>query len=385
MKVRRIFTLAVAVMTCTLFAVGCSAKTPETIKIGGNFELTGDYAAYGKSGENGTKLAVKEINEKGGILKKQLEYFSADNQSQTAESTLAATQLITQDKVAGIIGPMTSPNTNAAIPIATENNVPLITPTAIDDNITSGENGLNTWVFRACFSNVYEGNAAAYYSFDTLKASRAAVLVDQDMDYSKTIADSFTETFENAGGQIVASEQYSSNVDTDFRVILTEIKAANPDIIFVPGNYNQAGTIIKQARQMKITAIFLGGDGWGTGPIAEVAGREALNNTYYLDQTAMDDPAIADFAAAYKAEYSQDADMFAALAYDAANMLIAAIETAGSTDTDKVRQALENLTAFQGVTGTITIDPTTHEPKKSVAVIKFVDGVKTFETRIEPK
>ncbi|UWG97044.1 ABC transporter substrate-binding protein [Dehalobacter sp. DCM] len=384
MKVKRILSLTTAIMICLFLAVGCSAKPTATIKIGGNFELTGGYAIYGKSGENGVKLAIKQINEKGGILKKQLEYFGADNHSKDAESTLAATQLITQNKVAGIIGPMTSPNTIAAIPIATENNVPLITPTAIDDNITMGNNGLNNWVFRACFSNAYEGEAAANFAADTLKVSRAAVIVDKGMLYSNTIAASFIRTFENSGGKIVSTKQYNS-IDTDFRLILSQINSTGADLIFIPGNYNQAGEIIKQARQMKIDVVFLGGDGWGTGPIAEVAGKEALNKAYYLDQVAMNDPALADFAAAYKAEYGEDAPMFAALAYDAANMLITAIEKTGSTDTDKVREALENMTDFQGITGNITVDPTTHNPKKSVTVIKFVDGVKTFETRIEPK
>jgi branched-chain amino acid transport system substrate-binding protein len=263
---------------CLALVVGCSPKAPEApkapdvIKIGGNFELTGGVAEFGKKGENGAKLAIKEINEKGGVLGKKIEYVGADNKSEAGESTAATTKLVTQDKVIGIIGPMTTGNTLGAIPVVTENKVPLITPTGTNSKITVAEDGkLNTWLFRACFIDPFQGEVAANFAIDTLKASKAALVIDQKGDYAKGLAQSFKETFEKAGKQVVASEQYVAGQDTDFRAILTNIKAKGPDIIFVPGYYNEVGMIFKQARELKIDGAFLGGDGWGTGPIVDIA------------------------------------------------------------------------------------------------------------------
>jgi len=395
MKRRKIFTYAL-VLLLTLALVGCgsggskpagpASGDGDVIKIGGIFELTGEVAEFGKKGDNGVRLAIKEANEKGGVLGKQIEYISADNKSEAGESTAAATKLIEQDKVIGIVGPMTTGATLAAIPVVTEYGVPLITPTATNTTITVKADGtLNKWLFRARFIDPFQGEVAANFAMDELGAKTAALVVDQKGDYAKGLAESFKKTFEAAGNKIVASEQYVAGQDKDFRAILTNIKAANPDVIFVPGYYGEAGLIVKQARELGITAAMIGGDGWGTGPIVEVAGAAAMNNTYYSDHVAADDPSLAEFAAKFKAEYNQDVDSFAVLGYDAAKMLIAAIEKAGSTDPEAIRNALETMTGFQGVSGQIDIDPSTHNPTKSASILKFVDGKKEFAMRVDPK
>jgi branched-chain amino acid transport system substrate-binding protein len=394
MKAKKIFTYALVALMCLALVVGCSQQAPApsgqnasaTIKIGGNFELTGGTAEFGKKGEMGAKLAIKEANAKGGVLGKQIEYISADNKSDAAESTLATTKLVTQDKVVGIVGPMTSTNTLAAIQVLNDNKVPLITPTGTNATITVGANGtLNKWLFRACFIDPFQGEVAANFAIDQLKSKTASIIIDQKSDYAKGLAASFQETFEKAGNQVVSKEQYVAGQDKDFRSILTNIKAKNPDIIFVPGYYAEVGLIVKQARDLGIKSAMLGGDGWGDDHVLDIAGKDALNNTYYVDHVAADDPALATFAAAFKAEYNQDINSFAVLGYDAANMLIAAIEKAGSTDTEKIQQALENLTGFKGVSGESTVDPKTHNPKKSASIIKFVDGKKVFASRVNPK
>lgn len=395
MKAKKIFTYALVALMCLALVVGCSPKAPTTpdapkapdvIKIGGNFELTGDVAEFGKKGENGAKLAIEEINAKGGVLGKKIEYVGADNKSEAGESTAATTKLITQDKVIGIVGPMTTGNTLAAIPVVTENKIPLVTPTGTNATITVSKEGkLNPWLFRACFIDPFQGEVGANFALQTFKAKTAALVIDQKGDYAKGLAESFKKTFEAAGGKIVASEQYVAGQDKDFRAILTNIKKQNPEVIFVPGYYGEAGLIIKQARELSITAPIVGGDGWGTGPIVEVAGAEAMNNTYYSDHVAADDPGLKDFAAAYKAKYNQDADSFAALGYDAAKLLIAGIEKAGSTDSEKIRVALETMTGFKGVSGEINVDPATHNPKKSASILKFEGGKKLFSSRVDPK
>lgn len=390
MKTKKIFTyLFVALMSLTLIA-GCSPKAPTTeaksVIIGGNFELTGGVAEFGKKGENGAKLAIKEANAAGGVLGMQIEYVGADNKSEAGESTAATTKLATQDNVIGIIGPMTSGNTLAAIPVITEYGIPLVTPTGTNATLTVTEAGaLNDWVFRACFIDPFQGEVAANFAIDTLGATKAALVIDQKGDYAKGLAKSFEETFSKAGMEIVASEQYVAGQDTDFRSILTNIKQKAPDIIFIPGYYNEVGMIIKQARDANIDVAILGGDGWGTGPIVDIAGKEAMNKTYYVDHVAADDPALAEFAAAFKAEYNQEADSFAALGYDAAKLLIAAIDKAGSTDKEAIRVALETMSGFAGISGDINVDSATHNPKKSASILEFVDGEKIFSTRVDPK
>lgn len=392
---------ALVVVMSLVLIVGCGSKTTpssqpdqggkstaeEVIKIGGNFELTGGVAEFGKKGENGAKLAIKEINEQGGILGgKKIVYVGADNKSEAGESTAATTKLITMDKVVGIVGPMTSGNTLAAIPVVTEHKIPLVTPTGTNSKVTVNDNGsVNAWLFRACFIDPFQGEVAANFALDTLKVSKAALVIDQKGDYAKGLADSFKKTFEAAGKEVVASELYVAGQDTDFRSILTNIRSKNPDIIFVPGYYGEVGMIVKQARELGITAAILGGDGWGSGPIVDVAGKDAMNNTYYVDHVASDDPAIAEFNANYKKEYNQDADSFGALGYDATKMLIAAIEAAGSTDAEAIRLALETTSGFQGVSGAINIDAATHNPKKSATILEFKDGEKVFATRVDPK
>lgn len=394
MKAKKIFTYVLVALMCLALVVGCSPKAPQaqqapkeadTIKIGGIFELTGEVAEFGKKGENGAKLAIKEINEKGGVLGKKIQFVGTDNKSEAGESTAAATKLITQDKVIGIIGPMTTGNVLAVIPVVTENKLPLVTPTATNATVTLKDGKLNTWIFRACFIDPFQGEVAANFALDTIKAKTAALVIDQKGDYAKGLAESFKKTFEAAGGKVVASEQYVAGQDKDFRAILTNIRAKNPEVVFVPGYYGEAGLIVKQARELKMTMPMIGGDGWGTGPIVEVAGAAAMNDTYYSDHVAADDPGLADFTAAYKKEYNQDADSFAALGYDAAKLLIAGIEKAGSTENEKIRQALEATTGFKGVSGELNIDPATHNPKKSASILKFVDGKKLFATRVEPK
>jgi branched-chain amino acid transport system substrate-binding protein len=177
MKAKKIFTYALVALMCLALVVGCSPKAPETpkepdvIKIGGNFELTGDVAEFGKKGENGAKLAIKEINAKGGVLGKQIEYVGADNKSEAGESTSATTKLVTQDKVVGIVGPMTTGNTLAAIPVVTENKIPLVTPTGTNATITVTADGkLNEWLFRACFIDPFQGEVAANFALDEFKA-----------------------------------------------------------------------------------------------------------------------------------------------------------------------------------------------------------------------
>lgn len=331
-------------------------------------------------------MAFEQQNAKGGVLSgKKLEYVSADNKSDAGESTVAATKLATQDKVVAILGPMTSGDTLAAAQVVSDSKVPLITPTGTSDKVTIENGQVKPWIFRACFIDPFQGQVAANFTSDNLKLKKAALFIDQKGDYSKGLATSFEENLKKAGGEIVAKEQYVAGSDKDFRATLTRIKAANPEVVFVPGYYQEVGLILKQAREMGMNQVFLGGDGWGSPQLVDVAGKAALENTYYVNHGAIDDPGMAQFFKDFKAKYQSDPDTFAALGYDAANMLIKAIETAGSTDSEKLRTALETTKGFQGVSGVLTVDPKTHNPVKSAAILQFKDGKAVFMTKVNPK
>lgn len=384
---RKFTTVATAALLSLALLTGCGASggSSEVIKVGGDLELSGGAAAFGQYAEKAIKLAFEQQNAKGGVLGKKLEYVSADNKSDPGESTVAATKLATQDKVTAILGPMTSGNTLAAVQVVTDNKVPLISPTGTADNVTFEDGKVKPWIFRACFIDPFQGQVAANFASDTLKAKKAALYVDQKGDYSKGLAASFKENFTKAGGQIVAEEQYVADSDKDFRATLVRIKAANPDVVFVPGYYQEVGLIVKQARDMEMKQVFMGGDGWGSPQLVDVSGAAALENTYYVNHGAMDDPGMAQFIKDFKEKYNAEPDTFAALGYDAANLLIKGIENAGKTDPEALRAALENMKGFQGISGELNIDPATHNPVKSAAILQFKDGKSVFMTKVNPK
>ncbi|MFC4768097.1 ABC transporter substrate-binding protein [Effusibacillus consociatus] len=361
-------------------------NSAETIKIGANLELTGGVAAFGASAFDGAKLAVKEINNAGGILGKKLELVQADNASKGEESTRAVQRLISSDKVVAIVGAATSGNTLAALSVAAEKKVPMITPSGTAAKVTVDERSgkVNDWVFRACFIDPFQGTVMGNFATKDLNAKTAAIYIDTSSDYSKGLAKSFEEQFKKNGGQIVASESYQQK-DTDFKAVLTRIKQKNPDVVYVPGYYEEVGKIVKQGRELGITVPFLGGDGWDAPQLAEIAGKDNLNNTFFSNHYAADDksPEVQSFVDSFKKEYGKTPDGFAILGYDSVNLIAQAIKRAGSTDTVKIKEALASTKDFKAASGTITYNEK-HDPVKSAVVIELKDGKQTFKTKVNP-
>lgn len=391
---KKFFTLAtVAILSLSLLA-GCGTTSTSSsgggtsgggeLKIGADLELAGAVAMFGQYAQKAIDLAVEQQNAKGGLLGKQIKMIYADNKSDAGESTNAATKLITQDKVVAVIGAMTSGNTLAASQVATDNKVPLITPTGTADKVTVENGSVKPWIFRACFIDPFQGQVAGQFAATTLKAQKAATFIDQKSDYSIGLAAAFVDNFKKGNGQIVAQEKYVAG-DKDFRPQLARIKVANPDIVFVPGYYTEVGPIVKQAREMGMNQAFMGGDGWGSPELFNLASAAQLNNTFYVNHVAVDDPAMADFVKAYKAKYNAEPDSFSALGYDAARLMFKAIETANSTDGEKIRTALENLKGFKGLNGDISMDAKSHNPIKEAVIIKIENGKNVFMTKVAPK
>ncbi|PLR86526.1 ethanolamine utilization protein EutJ [Bacillus canaveralius] len=356
----------------------------ETIKIGANLELSGGVASYGQSINEGLKLAIEEIN-KEGIDGKELELVPVDNKSEAPEATNGAIKLVSQDKVAAIVGAATSTNTLGQVDIVQENKIPLITPTGTSPTITSADGKLNDFVFRTCFIDPFQGTVAANFATKDLGVKSAAILIDSASDYAKGLADSFKDAFKKNGGEIVGEEAYIAK-DTDFRATLTRIKSKNPEFVFVPGYYEEVGLIVKQARELGLDVPFMGGDGWDSPTLVEIAGAEALENTYITNHYSSNDPdpKIQDFVKAFQAKYkNKKPDAFAALGYDTGYFLADAIKRAGSADPEKIQKALEETKDLALVSGTMNLDEN-HNPIKSAAILKYVGGEQQFETKVNP-
>lgn len=381
--------LSVSLLSATLLASGCgglgvSGNTGNEIKIGGNLEMTGNTASWGESMAKGIKLAFKQANESGGVLGKKINFIIGDNKSEPSESANAMTKLITQDKVVLVLGTGGSTNSIAAAPISAENKVPFITPFATNPKVTADGENVREYAFRVCFIDPFQGTVMAGFATKTLQAKTAAIYVDNSADYAKGLAQYFEESFVKSGGKVVAKEAYLQK-DQDFKSILTKIKSTNPDVVFVPGYYEDVAKIVKQARELGIMVPIIGGDAWDSPKLVEMAGAEAMNNTFFSNHYAPDNhsPQIDKFVEAFKKEYNEVPDAPAVLGYDAACMAIDAIKRANSADPVKIKDALTQTKDLQLVTGTVTLDKY-HNPVKSAVVMELKDGKQVYKTTINP-
>jgi branched-chain amino acid transport system substrate-binding protein len=361
------------------------SKDGDTIKIGVNLELSGAVASYGTSELSGIELAVEEINAEGGIDGKEIELVKVDNKSDPAEATSAAIRLTTQDKVVAIIGAATSGATVAQAQIANDNETPLITPSGTSPTVTVREDGgVNEFVFRTSFIDPFQGTVAANFAANDLNVKNAAILSDNSSDYSKGLAASFKKDFEAAGGKVISEESYVAK-DSDFRSTLTRIKAANPEFILIPGYYEEVGLIVKQAREMGITAPLMGADGWDSPTLLKLAGAEALNNTFTTNHYSSEDPdgIIQNFNKKFNDKYSKSPDAFNALGYDTVYLLADAIKRAGGPDSVKIKEALAETKELELVTGLYSVDEN-HHPIKSATILEYKDGEQVFKTKVNP-
>ncbi|MBD8589495.1 ABC transporter substrate-binding protein [Peribacillus simplex] len=361
-----------------------SSGDGDTIKIGVNLELSGGVASYGQSIAEGLELATAEIN-KEGIDGKKIKLIKVDNKSEASEATSGAIKLTSQDQVAAIVGAATSTNSIAQVQIAQDNKVPVISPSGTSPEITFSKDKLNDYVFRTSFIDPFQGTVAANFATKEIKAKSAAIYIDSASDYSKGLAAAFKEQFEKNGGKVVAQEAYIAK-DTDFRSTLTRLKSAKPDFIFLPGYYEEAGLIVKQARETGLDVPFMGGDGWDSPKLVEIAGAKALNNTFITNHYSSGDPdeKIQNFVSAFKAKYKDKSpDAFNALGYDTGYFLADAIKRAGSADSEKIKEALEKTADLELVTGTFTLDEK-HNPIKSATILEFKEGKQVFNTKINP-
>ena len=365
---------------------GSKGADGDTIKVGGLLEMTGGSASFGISGKNGIDLALKKINEKGVLGGKKLSLVVADTKSEASEATNGMQKLISQDKVVAVIGPNQSSAVIASGAINNGAKVVDITPMGTNPDVTVDPKTkqVKPYSFRTCFIDPFQGTVMASFASNELKVKRAAIYIDNTSDYAKGLAQFFKENFVKNGGQVVIEEAYLQK-DTDFKSTLTKIKAAKPDFIYIPGYYQEVGLIVKQAREMGITVPMAGGDGWDSAKLPEIAGKAALENTFFSSLYSPDDTSDLnkEFVAEYKKAYNTNPDVFAALAYDSTLLVAKAIEDAGSADLAKIAEAMAKIKGFKGVSGEVTFNEE-HNPIKSAVIIEHKDGKQTFKTKVNP-
>ena len=385
-KLRRALLPIVIVVLALAFSCsspGDNSVTPDrtTLKIGYFGDLTGPTFNFGQSAINGVLMAASEVNQAGGINSRQIDVVIEDDKGSPEEAARLTAKLIDQDKVLAIIAGGTSGNSRAAAPKAQASHIPLISPSSTDPAVTQAGN----YIFRACFVDSFQGEVMANFAMNTLKAQKAAILFDFNSPYSKGLTDYFKLSFARHGGTIVSEQTYTQG-DADFKGQLSTIQSAEPDVIYIPGYYGDVTLIAKQARMIGITQPLLGADGWDAPELWQLGG-DALNGAYITTHYSVDDPspAIQTFVESYKQRYGNLLpDAHAALAYDAARLLFDAIARTGSTEGDKLREALAQTKNYPGVTGLISMDADRNAVKPAV-VLKLEDLKYIYQETIQPR
>lgn len=385
MKKARILAAILVITLVVGLLTGCGSS--DTIKIGLIAPLTGDVAQYGIAVKNAVELYIGELNAAGGIDGRVVELVVMDDKGDATEAVNAYNKLVYSEEVVAIIGAVTSTPTIAVAQKSVSDGIIMMTPTATMPEVTTyGDN-----YFRACFLDPFQGSTMANLAAKTLGAKTAAIIYNSTDAYSTGLKEAFESTCASLGVTVVAAEGYGSD-DQDFSSQLTNIAALNPDVIFVPDYYNQVYMIAKQARDIGITATILGVD--GVDGVLDIEGVDTavLEGIYFSNHYSTQDESeiVQNFLANYASTYNQTPSALAALGYDGAMILMAAIKDVvevqgvkavqGTEFNEALRVTLENI-EIQCVTGVITYDDE-HNPIKTCAIIKIVNGKYVLDSMV---
>ncbi len=363
---KKIPVLIVALAMVVALFSGCNSGGGDEIVIGTIQPISGVISTYGIQTRNAIEMAIKEINDAGGLLGKQVRLVVADDEANPEKTVTAFTRQVTQDKIVAQIGALTSKCSLAITEEAQKRKIIMISPSSTNDAVTSAGN----FIFRACYNDSFQGQVVAKFAKDDLGAMKAAILFDNTNDYSKGLRDNFAAKFADLGGTIVAEESYATD-DKDFSAQITKIKAAGPDVLFLPDYYSTVSLIAKQVRNQGMEIPMLGADGWDE--IANNAGDEVIG-CYYSNHYSpdADDAEVKAFVEKYKAAYGETPNALAALGYDAMYIVADAIKKAGSVDPDKIQAAMME-TDKKFVTGQISFNEL-RNPVKSAVMVELVAG-----------
>jgi branched-chain amino acid transport system substrate-binding protein len=369
-------------------AAGCKnqggASGGGEILIGEYGSMTGSEATFGKSTDNGIQMAVEEVNAKGGVLGKQVRVQLEDDGGRPDQAITAVQKLISSDNALAILGEVASSNSLAAAPVCQNAKVPMISPSSTNPKVTQ----VGNYIFRTCFTDPFQASVCAGFAKDHLKAKKAGIFTDLKSDYSQGLSKYFIQAFGKIGGQ--TKQVFYSKGDKDFRAQLTSLQGFNPDVIFIPGYYTDVGNIAVQARSIGLKQPLMGGDGWDSPKLVEI-GKSAIQGAYFSTHYSpqSDDPRVQTFVRDYKKKYGgQTPDALAAVAYDAAKILLDAIQRSGATEPTaesraKLRDALAATKNFPGVTGDITIN-SSRDAVKPAAILQVKGQEYSYVTTVKP-
>lgn len=378
MKAR--FLLIPVVAAIATAVIGCKQGGGDTIKIGEFASLTGKEATFGTSSHEGTKLAVEQINAQGGVLGKQLELLTEDDQTKAGEPANAVNKLISKDGVVAILGEVASSRSLEAAPICQQNKIPMISPASTNPAVTQE----GDYIFRVCFTDAFQGAALANFAVNTLNAKKVAILTDVKSDYSKGLAKNFKEKYTSNGGTVGRELDFNGG-DKDFKAQLTAIKASSPDAIFLPGYYNDVALICIQAKQLGMDIPIFGGDGWESDSLLAI-GKDAMEGHYFSTHCSIEQPTpeMVAFVDAYKKRYNgKTPDAMAVLGYDSALVLADAIKRAGTTESAALRDAIAATKDFSGASGKFSLNAD-RDAVKALVFIQIKDGKFTYNATVNP-
>jgi branched-chain amino acid transport system substrate-binding protein len=382
---RKIVTLGVisVMLSVMLVASGCSKGSKE-IRIGGIFPTTGGSANFGKSSKEGMEIAVEEFNEKGGIAiggkNLLIKSIYDDTAGQPEQAANVVRKQIDQNKVVAIVGEVMSKNSLAMAPICQSKGIVMVSSASTNPEVTKK----GDFIFRVCFLDSFQGVVAARYAYNTLKVTKAAILYDNANDYNKGLASFFSDEFKRLGGQIVSDEAFTDEEKTvDFKAQLTTIKSAKPDFLYLPNYYAASALIMKQAKEIGLNVPFGGGDGWDSPQLVKIGGQ-SVEGGVFSNHFSKDDlrPKVQSFVKKYTAKYGEEPDALASLAYDAAFVLLSAIEKSGSLKGADIRDTLKSI-KVNGVTGKISFDQD-RNPVKSAVILQIKNGKQHYLATVNP-
>lgn len=375
--------LILPIMIAAGFALGgCTKKSTtsaDEILVGQFGSMTGGEATFGQSTDKGVRLAIDAKNAAGGIKGKKIKLITQDNQGKPEEAAAVVKKLITQDKVIAILGEVASTRSLAAAPIAQQFKIPMVSPSSTNPKVTQ----VGDFIFRVCFIDPFQGSVMARFTHENLKLKKVAVLKDLKSDYSLGLAEFYVNKFRELGGKIVAEQTFQTG-DSDFKAQLTQIRSAAPDAIFIPAYYTEVGLIARQARQLGLKAVLLGGDGWDSPKLFEI-GQQAIEGGYFSNHYATEstNPATIQFIKTFKEKYGETPDGLAAAGYDAAMVLIDAMERAPEMTPAAIRDELAKTAGFDGATGKITINKE-RNAEKDAFIVRVEGKAMKFVTLLGP-
>ncbi len=379
--------LCFALALCLVDASVLAEPKKAPIQIGAIHNLSGALGSIGAPSMAGARLAVTQLNARGGLLGRPVVLVERDGRSDPARVAAGTRELVHTPGLSAITGLNDTSMVLEAAPIAEKARMVFLTSGATSPLVPLQ---FPLYYFMACFGDNTQAAAGAEYAYGTLHATTAWLLLDDTSDYTVLLARYFQERYTELGGEIVGEDTYAGGT-LDFSGQIARILAlpALPDMLYISAGPDDIGRLVKQVREAGINVPIVGGDGYDTPLLLQVAGA-AADNTYFTTHAFLDatqgTPAVRQFIADYTAEYGVAPDTtFAALAYDAVMLIAEAIERAGSAKQKVIADALEATDGFSGVTGSISLGPGAHLPDKEVTIVKVAGTTLTLAAVVRPE